>query len=354
MDNLERILVHPGATIRETMKLVSRVGIVLLVDDDRHLIGTVTDGDIRRAILDGVDLDAPATMLHDYHPGRSWDPITAPAASRRADVLKLMRSYEIRHVPLLDNDGRVVDLAQLSDFVGQPEIPLTAVVMAGGYGKRLRPLTKDTPKPMLQVGDRPLMEHTLSQLRESGVRHISISTHFMAEKIKEHFGDGERFGVEIEYVSEDQPLGTAGALGLVKPVDQPILVINGDILTRLDFQAMLRFHNDHQADLTVGVQQYDLQMPYGVVQTDGPRIVDLLEKPLYTVLVNAGIYLLSPAAHRAIPVGEPFDMTDLINTLLANGRTVVSFPIIEYWIDIGQEEDYRRAQQDVEEGRFTG
>jgi NDP-sugar pyrophosphorylase family protein len=196
------------------------------------------------------------------------------------------------------------------------------------------------------------MEQVIGQLRDAGIRRVCVSTHYRAEKITEHFGDGRDFGVEISYLTEDRPLGTAGALSLMAPTREPLLVVNGDVLTRVDFRAMLKFHREHQAHLTVGVRQYGLRVPYGVVEHDGPHVTGVREKPLLQFLVNAGIYLLEPEAHRHIPCGQRFDMTDLIPRLLDSRLTVVSFPIVEYWIDIGEHADYARAQMDAQSGQL--
>jgi NDP-sugar pyrophosphorylase family protein len=219
--------------------------------------------------------------------------------------------------------------------------------MAGGFGKRLLPLTQNTPKPMLPIGEQPLMERMIGQLRDAGIHRVNVTTHFEPEKIRDYFGDGERFGVNLNYVSEERPLGTAGALRLIETKKEPLLIINGDILTRVDFRAMLDFHREHQADLTVGVREYDFQVPYGVIETEGARVTGVNEKPVYKFFVNAGIYLLQPALDEFIPKDERFDMTDLIEKLIAAGRTVASFPIMEYWLDIGRLADYERAQEDV-------
>jgi len=353
MRDLEQFLVKPNVSIREVMACIDRSakGIALVVDDDRHLIGTITDGDIRRAILDGLQVDSPVQDLLDRRVSTPYpEPVTASVDISDAELVRLMNERAIRQVPLLDDAGHVVDLALLSDLVKEYELPLAAVVMAGGYGTRLRPLTEDVPKPMLPVGDRPLMELIIEQLRQSGIRRVNITTHYLADKIKEHFDDGRNFGVEIEYMDEKRPLGTAGALGLMEATDQPLLVMNGDILTRIDFRAMLSYHREHKADITVGVRQYDLEVPYGVVECDGPRVRQLREKPRYSFLVNAGIYLLEPSVHRYIPSGQRFDMTDLIDQLLEEGGMVVSFPIVEYWLDIGEHVDYEQAQEDVRKG----
>jgi NDP-sugar pyrophosphorylase family protein len=224
--------------------------------------------------------------------------------------------------------------------------------MAGGLGTRLRPLTDDTPKPMLPVGGRPLMEHIIGQLRESGIRRVNITTHYRHDKIAEHFGDGDGFGVEIEYVSEERPLGTAGALSLLAACAEPLLVVNGDILTRVDFRAMLGFHRRQEAAFTVGVRRFAVDVPYGIVETEGPEVREITEKPRFEFLVNAGIYLLEPEIVRLIPVDTRFEMNDLIGLAIAEGRRVVNFPIVEYWLDIGRPGDYAQAQADAENGRL--
>jgi len=227
------------------------------------------------------------------------------------------------------------------------------VIMAGGFGTRLRPLTDDTPKPMLPIGGKPLMERTIEGLQKSGISRINVTTHYLQEKITRYFGTGSRFGVELRYVSEDEPLGTAGALRLMEDVNEPLLVMNGDILTKVDFRSLLKFHQEQKAALTVAVRQYDVQVPYGVIEAEKGIVTGLQEKPRFNFLVNAGIYLLEPSARRCIPDGEPYDMTDLIAHLLERGETVAGFPIMEYWLDIGKHDDFRKAQQDVSQDRWA-
>jgi dTDP-glucose pyrophosphorylase len=326
-------------------------GIALVVDEERRLIGTVTDGDIRRAILAGMDLDSPVQALLELRaPTAHPSPLTAPVGTPDAELLRMMNEYTLRHIPLLDETGRVVDVALLSDLVKEYELPLTAVVMAGGYGTRLRPLTEEVPKPMLPVGGRPLLELIIEQLRQAGIRRVNLTTHYKGELIAQHFGDGRNFGLELHYVKEDQPLGTAGALGLLDSSDEPLLVINGDILTRVDFRAMLDFHREQEADMTVAVRQYEFRVPYGVIETDGIVITEISEKPVVRYFINAGIYLLNPGLCRFVPNGQPYDMPDLIKRLVAEGYRVVSFPIREYWLDIGCIEDYQKALADAENG----
>jgi dTDP-glucose pyrophosphorylase/CBS domain-containing protein len=347
MVELERFLVIPDSSIHEVIARIdsNAKGIALVVDEERHLIGTITDGDIRRAILAGLDLDLPVQALLEHQaPAAHPTPLTAPVGTTDAELLRIMNQYGLRHIPLLDEVGRVVDMALLSDLVREYELPLRAVVMAGGYGTRLRPLTEEMPKPMLPVGGRPLLELIIEQLRAAGIRRVIVTTHYKPEVITNHFGNGRRFGVEIDYVEEEQPLGTAGSISLLGLPEEPLLVINGDILTRVNFRAMLDFHREQRADMTVAVRQHEFRLPYGVVETDGVEITGISEKPVVQQFINAGIYLLNPAACQYIPNGQPCDMPDLVAKLLAERRRVVSFPVHEYWLDIGQHDEYQQAQ----------
>lgn len=348
---LRRLSVSSTTSIRETMQTMDQVGqgIALVVDRESHLLGTVTDGDVRRAILGGVDLERPVGVLLERKAGTPHSTAVTGTVHTRPEELKaLMLKHVLRHIPILDAADRVVDLVMLDDLLPAAELPVHALIMAGGFGTRMMPLTEETPKPMLPVGGKPLMERTLERLREAGIRRVTVSTHHRPEKIREHFGDGGAYGIEMEYVHEKQPLGTGGSLGLMDQSDEPLLVINGDVLTRVDFRAMIEYHKEHQAEMTIAVRHYGLKVPYGVVECEGPRVCSLREKPEVMVLVNAGVYVLEPSVQELVPRDQRFDMTDLIQLLLDANRTVVSFPIIEYWVDIGQPADYARAQNDAQ------
>jgi len=349
-------LVTPSTSIQTTMKVVDEYakGIALVVDAEHYLIGTITDGDIRRAILAGMNLEKPVSELLPRKAGSPYpQPVTAPVGTKHDELISLMQERKVRQVPLLDDDGHVADLVMLDELLPERVLPpLQAVIMAGGLGTRLRPLTEELPKPMLQVKGQPLMTRIVEQLREAGIRQINVTTHYKLEKIIDHFGDGSNFGVKLNYVTEDRPLGTAGALGLMEKPDSPLLVINGDILTQMNFRAMLAYHQEHKADLTVAVRKYDLNVPYGVIESDGTFVQSLVEKPSFSFFINAGIYLLEPSVYCYIPNGQRFDMTDLIQRLLEEKLPVVSFPIVEYWLDIGRPEDYERAQEDIKNGSF--
>jgi dTDP-glucose pyrophosphorylase len=357
--DVTRLFISITSVISDAIAVIDRSGrmsIALVVDEHRHLLNTVSDGDVRRSILAGLALTDPVSRLLEIKARTPYPlPVTAPIGTKPEALLQILQERSVRQLPLLDESGAVVDIVILSDFLPQmqPAKGFQAVVMAGGLGMRLRPLTDDMPKPMLPVGGRPVMEILVEQLRHIGVKRIHVSTHFQAEKIMDHFGKGESFGVEIDYVQEDVPLGTGGALGLMERPDEPVLVINGDILTQVDFQSMFAFHQDHRADMTVGVRRYAVQVPYGVVDCDGPRVSALREKPELSFFVNAGIYLLEPSVFEHISGGQHMNMTDLIQILIERDKSVISFPISEYWLDMGQHADYEKAQEDARSGKLS-
>lgn len=329
-------------------------GIALVVDEERRFLGTVTDGDVRRAILAKVDLKAPVcSLLLRSSSSSNREPVTAPLGTRREKLLLLMKEKSVRQIPILDGAGRVADLITMDQLLPNGILPMQAVIMAGGMGTRLHPLTENMPKPMLPVGGRPLMEKIISRLQQAGIKRVNVTAYYKPEKIIDHFGDGSDFGVELNYVKEDQPLGTGGALSLMGAPQEPLLVINGDILTEVNFRSLYEYHKDQEADMTVAVRHYEVKVPYGVIDCDGPRVKEMREKPSYAVFVNAGIYLLEPLVYEYIPNGQHFHMTDLIQWLLKAGRSVVSFPVREYWLDIGKHADYAQAQEDFD-GRRLG
>ena len=353
MKNVLDLFVSLDASLREVLMRsdATRHGIVLIVDSNNRLQGVITDGDIRRAFLARIDLDTPVRAFLEQKPARK--PITAPVGAQHAELVQLLRASRVSYIPLINPSGQVEKLVGLEDLLQEDEQALQAVVMAGGRGTRLHPLTTEMPKPMLPVGDRPLMERIIRRLSDAGVRDVSITTHYRAEKIVEHFGNGQQFGVSLSYVPEEELLGTAGGLALMPMPTATLLVINGDILTEMDFRAMLAFHREHAAMLTLAVRQFEVQIPYGVIESDGVHVRQVVEKPVRKFFVNAGIYLLEPAAHQLIPKGEHFDMTDLIKVCLDRGLPIVSFPIWEYWRDIGQHGDYLQAQADISNGTVS-
>ena len=348
LQRLESVVISPTTSIADAIAALDKAGTgaLVLCTNDRILCGLLTDGDIRRAILQGQPMDSPCIAV------ASQKPVAAPRPTIAMEALYLMNQHDISHLPVVDEENRVVDFVLRKDLVSDLRLDLSAVIMAGGYGKRLLPLTESVPKPMLPVGDRPLLELTIQQLRRSGIRDVNVTTHYLSESIVNHFGDGEGFGVRLNYLQEDHPMGTAGGLKQMKKADGPFLVINGDILTEVPFQEMLAYHRKHGAMLTVGVRKYDMQVPFGVVKCEDVRITSIQEKPSLSFFINAGTYLLEPSACDYIPEDRPFDMTDLMQKLLEAGRPVIGFPIIEYWLDIGKQDDYQKAREDVSNGRF--
>ena len=347
--NASIFCIRPSASIREAIAAIDRSckGIMLVTDEAGILQGTITDGDIRRAMLVGENLDAPVTiLLKRKKTSRYSKPVTAPIGTDPAELLCIMHEKIVHQIPLLDGEGRVAGLITMDDLLPDQILPLQTVVMAGGFGQRLRPLTEGMPKPMLKVGDRPILQRMIEQLKSVGIRRVNLTTHYRGDLIKEHFGDGKKFGMDICYVNEDQPLGTAGVLGLITPSHEPLLVINGDIMTEVNFGALLHFHKEHKADMTVAVRAYEMSIPYGVVESDGVEITHISEKPMIRHFINAGIYLINPDICQSLPKGEAFDMPDLITKLVLEKRRVISFPIREYWLDIGRIEDYQKAQDD--------
>lgn len=355
MKDIFSLCIRATSSIREAIKTIdiNVTGIVLVVDEERKLLGTITDGDIRRALLAEHSLDQPITNILTKKSESPYPtPVTAPVGVTDNEALSLMQEKVVRQLPLLDEDGVVVDLLTIDDLLPKQSLPIQAVIMAGGFGKRLSPLTDNLPKPLLPVGGRPLMEFIIEQLRNSGIQNINVSTHYMPEKISSHFGDGKEYDVNINYISENEPLGTAGALGKIQQGEEPILVINGDVLTKLNFRDMLSFHKKENADITIGVRQYNMNVPYGVIKSEGSNVVEITEKPEYSFLVNGGIYIIEPSALGYVPKNRSFDMTELIEVLLKNKKKASSFLILDYWIDVGQHKDYEQAQADINSGRF--
>jgi dTDP-glucose pyrophosphorylase len=343
MANWRDVIVSPETTLIDTIAKINASGlqVALVLTPDNHLLGILTDGNIRRAILKGEDLRIPVSKVMNLRP------TTVPASTSHAEMLTLMRRTTFHHLPLIDNIGRVVGLATLDELVGTNERSNWVVVMAGGLGTRLQPLTDECPKPLLMVNGKPILETILESFVEQGFKRIFLSINFKAEMIRNYFGAGERWGIQIEYLHENTCLGTAGALSLLpeKPT-APVIVMNGDLLTRTNFDNLLQFHITQGATATMVVREYDFQVPYGVVRLDGTRIDAIEEKPIHKFFVNAGIYALSPEALDYLPAGVFFDMPALFEHLITADKVTAAYPLREYWLDIGQLEEFERAQRE--------
>lgn len=344
MKQWEQTLVDPECSMEEAVATLDRVAvrIVMIVDPQRRLLGTLTDGDIRRALLKQRPLSTPVREV------MCSTPRTAEPNWSKERILTVMEKFQLLQLPVIDDQSKVIGLETLHDLLNKPQRNNPVFLMAGGFGTRLRPLTHNCPKPLLKVGDKPILELILERFISSGFHRFFISTHYMPEMIREHFGDGSRWGVSIRYIHEDAPLGTGGALGLLPhdEIDLPLFVMNGDLLTTLDFENLLEFHQTHAGAATMCVREYEYCVPYGVIQSDGHRIQSMVEKPVQRFFINAGIYLLSPELVKRVSAGTRVDMPTLLEHEISAGRDVNMFPIHEYWLDIGRMEDFQRAQQE--------
>jgi dTDP-glucose pyrophosphorylase len=343
MSQWREALIGAQDSVRETIRRIdgSSTQIALVVDADNRLLGTITDGDIRRGLLRGVSLDDPARTIMNASPTCAH-----PGESREA-ILARMKAKALHQIPVVDAERRVIGLEVLDELLVTRR-DNWVVLMAGGRGARLRPLTDDTPKPMLRVGPKPILETILESFVEQGFSRFFLAVNYRADMVRAHFGDGGRWGVDIHYLAETSPLGTAGALGLLPEAPTaPVMVMNADLLTRVGFGHMLDFHRAQGADATMGVREYDFQVPFGVVRIKDQSIVEIEEKPVHRFFVNAGIYVLSPEALARVPQGRAFDMPELFQALISAGRPAAVFPIREYWVDIGRMDDLERAADEL-------
>ena len=346
MDEWKKILITPQTEIHKAIEIIdmNALQIALVIDNDYKLLGTVTDGDVRRGLLREITLDSPVHQIMNK------SPVTIPVIKDRKSILNILKINKLRHLPVVDDGGRIIGIERLDDLLQPARNDNWIVIMAGGMGKRLSPLTDNCPKPMLMVGDKPMLETMITTLIEQGFRQFCISVNYKWEQIKNYFGDGSSLGAEILYIQEDKTLGTAGPLSLL-PVktEKPITVMNGDILTKLSLDQLIDFHDRHQAKATIAVRSYDYQVPYGVVKATKDRLIGFEEKPICSSLVNAGIYVINPEVINRIPKDSYFDMDQLFRNMLSSDEPLSIFPIREYWIDIGTMEDYNQAQLDFHE-----
>lgn len=342
-NDLSELLIRPEISIKEAVKVIDKAAkqIVLVVDKENKLLGTITDGDIRRGIIKGIDLENKVTEIMNEKF------FSLPYDTPREEIMAVFKQKTYHQIPLINEKGIIKDVAILNELIKGQRKENKVVLMVGGLGTRLRPLTKDTPKPLLPVGDRPILQTIIEQFKSYGYYRFVFCTNYKADQIEEFFGSGDRFEIEIEYVKEKKRLGTAGALSLLdEKVDYPFIVMNGDLLTRLNFDSMMKYHQDGNYKMTIGSREYSYQIPYGVVDIKDEVVNDLVEKPSHSVFVNAGVYILNPELLEMVPFNKFYDMTDLINELIEEEKTVGAFPIREYWADIGQHADYQKAQEE--------
>lgn len=343
MNSITHIKLMPSSTIKEALKIIDSgaMQIAIVVDENDTLIGTITDGDIRRGLLNGLELSSL------IEPIIYKNPTTASLSDTKEDILKKALAKKLHQIPVVDDENRVVGIKEIEELVSPAIKPNKVVLMVGGLGTRLRPLTEETPKPMLMVGNKPILQTIVEKFAEYGFVNIIMCVNYKSNIIQDYFKDGSAFGVKIEYVLETQRMGTAGALSLLKEIpNEPFFVMNGDLLTNVNFEHLCHYHLSHNAMATMCVREYDFQVPYGVVNIHDSKIISIKEKPVHKFFVSAGIYMLNPETISSIDKDKFFDMPTLFEKLIEQGENTLSFPIREYWLDIGRMEEYKQANEE--------
>ncbi|KAA8785583.1 dTDP-glucose pyrophosphorylase/predicted transcriptional regulator [Paenibacillus sp. 4624] len=340
----EKVIVQDDRNLLETMKVIneSSLQFAVVVDNNGCLLGTVTDGDIRRGLLKGYGLDVSIKMIMNSNP-------VSELAGQHPNVYKHSMSVKrLRQLPIVNKQNKVVDVL-FADRMEHGTKHNKVVLMLGGLGTRLRPLTNEIPKPMLKVGNKPILETIVDGFKQFGFSQFIFSVNYKKEIIKDYFLNGEAHNINIDYIEEEKRMGTAGALSLLtdRP-KEPFFVMNGDLLTQINFQHLMQFHIEQDAIATMCVREYQYQIPYGVVETDGTNLININEKPVHCSFVNAGVYVLDAAVFDYIPHGEFYDMPTLFKELVANGEKVAVFPIHEYWLDIGQITEFEQADREYQ------
>ena len=346
MKNYKNILLNPTATIKEALKIIDSGAkrIAVVVDEFETIIGTLTDGDIRRGLLAGLTLESTIESIYFRNP------TLAHMNDSKEEIIKKAILKQIYQIPIIDDEGHFVDIVDLAALINVTTRRNKVILMVGGLGTRLRPLTENTPKPMLKVGDKPILETIIENFTKYGFTNITLSVNYKSNIIKNYFGDGSKFGANIDYIEEEKRLGTAGALSLLRDrPNEPFFVMNGDLLTNVNFEHLLDFHMHQNSLATMCVREYEQQVPFGVVNIKNGQIISIQEKPINKFFVSAGIYLLSPEVLDLIPQNEFYDMPTLFEKLIIKNKNVISFPLREYWIDIGRIEEYEKANIEYEE-----
>jgi dTDP-glucose pyrophosphorylase len=345
MIDIGNLRVSPEDSVRDAITAIDRSGqqIALVLDRGDHLQGVITDGDVRRGILRGVSLEEPATTIMNPTPK------VATTSNSPEEIAAQMMAFTVRHMPIVNDAGSVVGVVVGTDITHASQSSTPVVLMAGGRGQRLYPLTKDVPKPMLPIGETPLLEIILRNLAAQGFVNIHISVNYLAEVIMDHVGDGSSLGLAVSYLHEDKPLGTAGALAQLQgEVAEPFVVMNSDLLTQVNLRRLLAFHRKERGMATVGVREYVFEVPFGVVNVDGSRLTSMVEKPIHRSLVNAGIYAVDPYALSFLTKDEYCDMPSLLEMMMQADQRISAFPIHEQWLDVGRPEDLTQARNDSE------
>jgi dTDP-glucose pyrophosphorylase len=344
MKDFNRYTVNKQDTIAQVLTVIDKGALrIAVVVEDGMVIGTLNDGDVRRGLLKGYGLDTIVSKIYNPSPTVCYE-----NDSKQIIMQKALKN-KVYQIPILNDKKELVDIIDFAKLFENETKTNKVVLMAGGLGTRLQPLTKDTPKPLLDVGRRPILETIISNFEKNNFREIIISVNYKSDMIKQHFGDGSKFGVNITYVEETKRLGTAGSLSLIEAIgDEPFIVMNADLLTNIDFSKLLEFHNNSNSKATMCVREYEFQVPYGVITVENHNVVSIVEKPVEKFFVNAGIYVLNTELLTLIPKDIFYDMPTLFEKIIQSGDTVSSFPIHEYWLDIGQMIDYNRANDEYQ------
>ena len=347
MSNIQKITISIDTTFSEAIQIFgSHDGLRLLIVTNKEgkFSGIITDPDIRRGLLRGLKLEDSISSIINH------SPITAHIDTPKEELLHLASQYNIHEIPLKNNNGEIIEIVSIANLVKPKLYPNQVVIMAGGLGTRLRPLTDTLPKPMLKVGSKPILQIILERFKQQGFRNIFLCVNYKSHVIEEYFGDGSKYGLNITYKKKKKRMGTAGALSLIPNLYEDFIVMNGDILTDINFSEMLNFHKQQKSDATMGIREYNIQIPYGVVHTEHSRIISIQEKPLHSFNVSAGIYILNKKILSLIPKDKFFDMPTLFETSLSKENyNTLSYLIKDYWIDIGRKEEYDRANSEIEE-----
>lgn len=337
--NWKKAILKSNATIKSAIQNLvdTSLQIVLIISKNQKLIGTVTDGDIRRGILAGADLNDKVEKI------MKRDPIKITNELDKKTIKFMMRANSLLQLPIVDENNKIKGLHLWNDYFNKELKENTIVIMAGGFGKRMMPETKSIPKPMLKVNNKPILEHIIINIRDYGFKNIVITTHYLGDTIKKYFKDGKKLGVNIIYTNEKKPLGTCGALSLIKiKKNEPIIVTNGDVISDINFVEILKYHKFHNADATIAVRNINQQNQFGVIESNGIEVKDIIEKPVMKIPVNAGIYVLNKNLIKRIPKNKSMDMTNFLLHLKKNKKKIIIFPIHEVWKDIGRPSDIKK------------
>lgn len=349
MNSFEGNIILSSQSMRDALEKINQILdaslTLFVIDESEKMVGTLTDGDIRRALLQGHDLQAPI----DKFMNKGF--MHLKKCKFTIQEVEKIKFEQVQLLPLLDENHKISKIIDFS--VKRSVLPVDAVIMAGGRGSRLQPLTDETPKPLLKIKDKPIIDFNTDQLALYGIDNIYITIKYLGDQIKRHYGDGSSRGVNFQYIEETTPLGTLGSVGQIENFENPnILVMNSDLLTNIDYEDFFRSFIESDADMTIATTPYQVKVPYAVLESQDDRIVSFKEKPTYTYYSNAGIYLFKRKYTELIPKNTHFNATDLIEELISQGKKVTHYPILGYWLDIGKPEDYKKAQEDVSKIKF--